>query len=108
MPDAALKGFAPRRDGRQMDFARTSRPAWCMECGRPLPPPRPVGRPRAWCSDACRRSAEKRRRKIASRVHSIGLWEQELPLGRYRQKDIRKRLAALRREVRNLRRPRRP
>lgn len=34
----------------------------CEECGRGLPPPQRAGRPRRFCSDACRQAARDRRR----------------------------------------------
>jgi hypothetical protein len=32
-------------------------PRRCPGCGRPMPPRARTGRPRHWCSDACRRRA---------------------------------------------------
>lgn len=46
----------------------------CAECGGPLPPQEGRGRPRAYCSDACREQASRRAKRIrkAQRKRSQG------------------------------------
>lgn len=37
----------------------------CADCGEPLPPRKPgSGRPRRWCSEACRKKAHRRRHAV--------------------------------------------
>ena len=46
--------------------------AHCASCGAELPGPAPTGRPRQWCSDACRKRATRTRPETLSAlaVHS--------------------------------------
>ena len=39
-------------------------PGRCAQCGGPLPPPAPTGRPRRYCSGACRSLASYHRRRV--------------------------------------------
>lgn len=73
--------------------------ARCASCRRPLPPYR-RGRRRQYCSTACRRSGDFRRRRLRLRLEALAAWIAALeePHG-YAVADI---CAALRANVRDL------
>jgi hypothetical protein len=53
----------------------------CPRCDRPLPPPKPTGRPRIWCSDGCRVLAwHAARTRVYTDAELIELFESMPPL----------------------------
>lgn len=55
-------------------------PACCLICTRPLPPATGRGRPRAYCSPACRRTAEFEIRRLHARLGQLEVRASELRL----------------------------
>jgi len=47
----------------------------CVKCRCPLPPPAATGRPKTYCSSACRRAAEFEIRRIGRHIEGL---EQEI------------------------------
>lgn len=71
-------------------------------CGTPLLAPKNTGRPRATCSDACRRTLDFTRRKVGRRQRWVTMWLQEQGLGTYSRAVIRREVAVLRTEIAEL------
>jgi hypothetical protein len=53
----------------------------CVICAGALPPPALLGRPRRYCSTACRRSAELRIRRLQDRLAELEREQSELRIG---------------------------
>lgn len=54
----------------------------CLKCGAPLETGSGKGRPKAYCSTACRRSAEYEIRRVDQRLAALELDAQNIRLGR--------------------------
>jgi hypothetical protein len=77
----------------------------CVECAGQLPPPAATGRPRSYCGDVCRRSAEYRlarsrrlaealeRRLVNARI------ELACESSQHRRGDVRTRIKAITKEL---------
>jgi hypothetical protein len=74
----------------------------CQECGAALPPPRPTGRPRLFCAEACRRAGDARRRRIGLRLDALHAWRallKEPDYGGFRRSRVRREIRELVAEV---------
>jgi hypothetical protein len=81
--------------------SRSSSASHCW-CGRPLPAPRPTGRPRLTCSPACKVRRDEAPRKIRRRQEWIAQWLSLIGGPDYTKVEIRRAVRELRQEIREL------